>query len=75
MRYSDETDGLRALAVIAVAVNRFPVPLTPNGFSGTDALVVISGVVTPRLLHGRSDLSETLRAGADRSARLRLPAP
>jgi peptidoglycan/LPS O-acetylase OafA/YrhL len=57
VKYRQEIDGLRALAVIAVILNHMSKDVLPSGYLGVDVFFVISGYVISSSLHKRSHSS------------------
>ena len=57
MKYRQEIDGLRALAVTAVILNHMSKDVLPSGYLGVDVFFVISGYVITLSLYKRSSSS------------------
>lgn len=72
--YRPDIDGLRAVAIIAVVLHHFNVPLFEGGFVGVDVFFVISGyLITQIILAGLGDGSFTFARFYERRARRLLP--
>lgn len=73
--YRPEIDGLRAVAVLAVVLFHFHVPILPGGLLGVDVFFVISGYLITQLLLTAIDNKDFSIAGFyERRARRILPA-
>ncbi len=76
IRYRNEIDGLRAIAVASVILNHFDSSLVPGGYLGVDMFFVISGYVISLSLYSREcrSLKELLLGFYARRFKRLLPA-
>jgi peptidoglycan/LPS O-acetylase OafA/YrhL len=75
MKFRNDINGLRALAVLAVVLFHFGVPGFGGGFVGVDVFFVISGFLMTRIIFSRLEVGRfsILEFYADRARRI-LPA-
>ena len=50
MKFREDINGLRAIAVIAVVLFHFNTPFIPGGFAGVDVFFVISGFLMTSII-------------------------